>query len=42
MGVEYWLRVGGRPVQISLRIVELRFRGMMASFGSERTRLFGE
>ena len=42
MGVQYSLRAGGRPAQTPLRIIELRFRGMMASFGSKRTTLFGE
>jgi hypothetical protein len=42
MGVQYSLGAGGRPAQTSVRIIELRFRGVMASLGSERTRLFGE
>jgi hypothetical protein len=42
MGVQYSLRPRGRPAQTSLRIIELRFRGVMASPGSKRTRLFGE
>jgi hypothetical protein len=37
MGVQYSLRAGGRPAQTSLRIIELRFRAVMASSGSKRT-----
>ncbi len=42
MGVQYSLGAGGRPARTSLRIIELRFRGMMTSLGGKRTRLFGE
>ena len=35
MGVQYSLSAGGRPAQTSLRILELRFRGVMASSGSK-------
>jgi hypothetical protein len=42
MDVRYSLSAGGRPAQTSLRIIELRLRGVMASFGSKRIPLFGE
>ena len=42
MGVRYSLGATGRPAQTSLGTIGLRFGGMMASFGSKRTRWFLE